>query len=483
MNEHLPVFVFKQDLDSLRSRKLQLYKLVPDATNANMQRVWKIYGPDQCGSYGGAQGIGGLEALVDETTQSPLGMINDMWGNVAAYTDGTNVKTSMRAGAYGPLPGQVPPAYSSNNLLSILAATTAWQGRRTDPTGFYYFGARSYDPLTGRFLSKDPEGYKSSLSLYDYASGDPVNLCDPDGRCTDGKAIIGYLNGSPVFGDPGSPDPFKGIGNDPPDGWVYAPHQLDIQSSPLSFAEPGPDVPIIGAIALYVYGVVTDIDDAVHGYSLSQPVDDAHVTAEQLTYEWAQGIGPWYRLFDENSVMGKQMMRADYVISAIDTFLSNAADGDTEPLRFYRSLTAGSDFSDKLLNAFTYPPDFVADVFVNPARAYQGSIGGYVSAVSRIYSLNGQSVIDVNVYMTDVSNAASGTHFPNPFSLLNYASLEPVNNPYGAHAPFGDIRTDYNLNFKAVPLKGVPWSSTPSLQSILKTIIRFSFDDQDESDY
>jgi RHS repeat-associated protein len=66
--------------------------------------------------------------------------------------------------------------------VSQLAAATAWRSRRIDPTGFYYLGARYYEPTSGRFLSADPMGHASSPSLYDYAGGDPVNRFDRDGR-------------------------------------------------------------------------------------------------------------------------------------------------------------------------------------------------------------------------------------------------------------------------------------------------------------
>jgi hypothetical protein len=51
-----------------------------------------------------------------------------------------------------------------------------------DPTGFYYLGARYYEPTSGRFLSADPMGQAASPSLYDFAGGDPVNFFDPTGR-------------------------------------------------------------------------------------------------------------------------------------------------------------------------------------------------------------------------------------------------------------------------------------------------------------
>jgi RHS repeat-associated protein len=116
--------------------------------------------------------VGGLEALVDEATGTSLGVVNDLFGNVAGTVGGDlSFKSSLRVGAYGPLPGQT--AVDTGNLLQSLAAATVWQGRRIDPTGFYWMGARYYDPSTGRFLSPDPLGHDASLSLYDYAGGDP----------------------------------------------------------------------------------------------------------------------------------------------------------------------------------------------------------------------------------------------------------------------------------------------------------------------
>jgi len=45
------------------------------------------------------------------------------------------------------------------------------------------YGARDYDPSTARWTSKDPIRFKSSdINLYGYATGDPVNMIDVDGR-------------------------------------------------------------------------------------------------------------------------------------------------------------------------------------------------------------------------------------------------------------------------------------------------------------
>ena len=82
--------------------------------------------------------------------------------------------------AYGPAPGEpLPQVIDAKSLAEALA----WRGRRSDPTGLYWLGARYYDPEHGRFISPDPLGHEATLDLYSFADGDPVNYFDPDGRC------------------------------------------------------------------------------------------------------------------------------------------------------------------------------------------------------------------------------------------------------------------------------------------------------------
>jgi len=49
-------------------------------------------------------------------------------------------------------------------------------------TGLVHFGARDYDPITGRWLQKDPILFRGGdTNLYAYVGGDPVNRIDPSG--------------------------------------------------------------------------------------------------------------------------------------------------------------------------------------------------------------------------------------------------------------------------------------------------------------
>jgi RHS repeat-associated protein len=91
------------------------------------------------------------------------------------------------------LAGAVTDTYTYDafgNLLSKTGSTPnsyLYRGEQYDSDlGLYYLRARYYNPLTGRFMSRDPEDGKiavpATLHKYLYASGDPVNRIDPSGR-------------------------------------------------------------------------------------------------------------------------------------------------------------------------------------------------------------------------------------------------------------------------------------------------------------
>ena len=158
--------------------------------NNNGSREWKVYGPDGDGTYGNRQGIGGVEAYVYEANGIVFGQVNNYFGDTlgrlwmggAAYEN-----YGLTLGGYGPQPG--------TGLLGNLIPQ--WRGHYVDWTGFTIsMGARYYEARSGRFLSPDPLGHAASMSLYDYASGDPVNGLDPDGRCAN-SSYASSSNSSP----------------------------------------------------------------------------------------------------------------------------------------------------------------------------------------------------------------------------------------------------------------------------------------------
>ncbi|MCL6520595.1 MAG: RHS repeat-associated core domain-containing protein [Armatimonadetes bacterium] len=48
-----------------------------------------------------------------------------------------------------------------------------------DLTGLHYLKARYYDPGVGRFISRDPIGYRGGMNLYAYTDNQPVTRVDP----------------------------------------------------------------------------------------------------------------------------------------------------------------------------------------------------------------------------------------------------------------------------------------------------------------
>ncbi|MBX9742581.1 MAG: RHS repeat-associated core domain-containing protein, partial [Chthoniobacterales bacterium] len=137
-------------------------------------RTWNLFGPDRSGIYGGAQGIGGMETTYAENGQATYGILKNFFGDHLGNLNTLGLYAWGEVlGGYGAMPG-----FSVNTDL-----VPQWRGHYLDWTGFYYMGARYYDPESGRFLSADPLGHNASLSLYDYCDGDPVNGLDPDGRC------------------------------------------------------------------------------------------------------------------------------------------------------------------------------------------------------------------------------------------------------------------------------------------------------------
>ncbi|QDV45072.1 tRNA3(Ser)-specific nuclease WapA precursor [Stieleria neptunia] len=87
-------------------------------------------------------------------------------------------------------------AYDAYGNLSIFdasgtARTSTAEGNRYTYTGrewdnvldLYHYRARMYDPLSGRFCSRDPIGYEGSpWNLYEYVNGQPTTNVDPTGE-------------------------------------------------------------------------------------------------------------------------------------------------------------------------------------------------------------------------------------------------------------------------------------------------------------
>ncbi len=101
---------------------------------------------------------------------------NTLW-SVAALTDSAaTVVERYTYDAYG----CVTPA------ASAVGNPYLFTGRQFDEeTGLYFYRARYYDCVKGRFLQRDPLGYVDGMNLYEYVRSNPVVRLDPLGQKTD----------------------------------------------------------------------------------------------------------------------------------------------------------------------------------------------------------------------------------------------------------------------------------------------------------
>jgi RHS repeat-associated protein len=110
---------------------------------------------------------------------------------------------------------------TANDTYDAYGAPNAWGTVGTAPrfryTGqiaipeaqLYYYKARVYDPVSGKFLQTDPIGDRDDLNLYAYVGDDPLDASDPTG-----EAVT-------AFGGPGS-------------------QEVQVSLGPMAFANGGP---------------------------------------------------------------------------------------------------------------------------------------------------------------------------------------------------------------------------------------------------
>jgi RHS repeat-associated protein len=115
-------------------------------------------------------------ALVDASGTRMFYHVNHQ-GSVIAMTDGSGAISGGQQfayDAYGNLTSQQPASPTGQPFR--------FTGRRFDiETGLYYYRARYYSPILGRFLQPDPIGYKDDIDLYAYVHNDPIDSSDPSG--------------------------------------------------------------------------------------------------------------------------------------------------------------------------------------------------------------------------------------------------------------------------------------------------------------
>ncbi|MDR3561785.1 MAG: RHS repeat-associated core domain-containing protein, partial [Negativicutes bacterium] len=150
---------------------------------------WKLYGPDLNGKYGGLNGTGGFEAVSPYLNLfEPT--ISDFRGNILGVVTNSTVQWNpARPTGFGAAPNYRPVALGNG---ASIALSSAWRGRWADITGYHSIGARTYDPVSGRWLSFDPTWNASDPNGMSFCGGDPINSFDCDGRFARGFYAAKY---------------------------------------------------------------------------------------------------------------------------------------------------------------------------------------------------------------------------------------------------------------------------------------------------
>ena len=138
----------------------------PDATDPGDQRLF--YHQNALGSSFGMTDLAG--AIVE-------GYQYDAYGRQTVFQPGPNGFVDF-GGDDVIAPGGV----------SALGNPYLFTGRRLDPeTGLYYYRNRYYNPEQGKFIQRDPTGYRDGMGLYQYGTNNPINVTDNLGL--EGKSV------------------------------------------------------------------------------------------------------------------------------------------------------------------------------------------------------------------------------------------------------------------------------------------------------
>ncbi len=165
-----------QVLDSYFDPQVEFLQL---GVAANNQTVWKLYGPDMNGKYGGMNGVGGLEAVSPYLDLfNPV--ISDSRGDILAEVTNNAVSWNpARPTGYGAVPGYRPAAFANG---ADMAQSSAWRGLPVDITGYYQIGLRPYDPITGCWLTYDSVWNERDANYYSFSGDNPISFFDSNGR-------------------------------------------------------------------------------------------------------------------------------------------------------------------------------------------------------------------------------------------------------------------------------------------------------------
>ena len=153
-------------------------------TNAAITSLKRTYtwGTDLSGSLQGAGGVGGLLA-VEEKSGTHAGVYYPLYdgnGNVTEIVKEASggAATLVAHYEYDPF-GNLTVEQNSDSSGYVSEFPHLFSTKyRDEESGLYYYGYRYYDPVTGRWPSRDHIGERGGFNLYGMVGNDTVNLLD-----------------------------------------------------------------------------------------------------------------------------------------------------------------------------------------------------------------------------------------------------------------------------------------------------------------
>ena len=159
------------------------WNMITEYAGSALKRSY-TWGMDLSGSMQGAGGVGGLLAIHEASGNGSVKAGQTLYptfdgnGNITRIIDSSsNVVCSY---AYDPFGNFENPAgndadSSGYDAEQPFAFSTKY---RDIETGLYYYGYRYYDPVTGRWPSRDPKKEMGGTNLYQFLKNDGINKRD-----------------------------------------------------------------------------------------------------------------------------------------------------------------------------------------------------------------------------------------------------------------------------------------------------------------
>jgi len=173
--------------NEIRTFSYDGWNMVAEISDGGAQNTTNLYvfGLDMSGSLQGAGGIGGLLSATFGGTNGASSVLYTYCanGNVSELVDTTGTNILAHYG-YSPFGQAIVATGRLAEENSIKFSTKYW-----DPeTGNGCWGRRLLDPVTGRWLSRDPTDEVGGMNLYCAVINNTIDRVDPVGLAADVKA-------------------------------------------------------------------------------------------------------------------------------------------------------------------------------------------------------------------------------------------------------------------------------------------------------